>query len=335
MSREEIRKALQHTGESKIAVIGDYTLDRYLYYDPARNEPSVETGNTCYQIDHTEAYPGSAGTIVNNLCALGAQVICIGFAGDDGEGYELRKRLQAEGADISHFIKSEDMQTCVYMKPMEKQPDGSYKETNRLDIRNFFRPDARLEEQLYQSLLDVLDEVKAVIILDQYMQADMGALTSEMRQRLSDLAARRPDKLFLVDSRAFLKDYRHMMVKCNAAELARIPPVQEGEMSLAEMEEKMALLNRQNHTAFFLTRGEDGIVIADGQSIQTVPAYRVSGPLDIVGAGDATTAGIMLGLTAGLSAADAARLGCCVSSITIQQIGRTGTATIAQVLERL
>ena len=57
--------------------------------------------------------------------------------------------------------------------------------------------------------------------------------------------------------------------------------------------------------------------------------------LDIVGAGDSTSAGFVLGLTRGLSRRQAAMVGCCVSSITIQQIGTTGTATVPQVLTRL
>lgn len=57
--------------------------------------------------------------------------------------------------------------------------------------------------------------------------------------------------------------------------------------------------------------------------------------VDIVGAGDATNAGIVLGLTLGLTPEQAALLGNCVSSLTIQQLGTTGTATPQMVTERL
>ena len=66
-----------------------------------------------------------------------------------------------------------------------------------------------------------------------------------------------------------------------------------------------------------------------------IPAFRVTGPIDIVGAGDATNAGLVTGLVLGLTRAEAARLACCISSITIQQLNTTGTATPAQVAERL
>jgi sugar/nucleoside kinase (ribokinase family) len=65
-----------------------------------------------------------------------------------------------------------------------------------------------------------------------------------------------------------------------------------------------------------------------------VPGYAVAGPIDIVGAGDSTTAGIVCGLCAGATPVEAAALGNLVASITIQQIGTTGTASPEQVIAR-
>ena len=63
-------------------------------------------------------------------------------------------------------------------------------------------------------------------------------------------------------------------------------------------------------------------------------AYPVSGPIDPVGAGDSTSAGIACAAAAGLDAAAAAAFGCLVASITVQQLGTTGTASPGQVRER-
>jgi len=66
-----------------------------------------------------------------------------------------------------------------------------------------------------------------------------------------------------------------------------------------------------------------------------VPGYRVSGPIDIVGAGDSVTAGTVMALCAGATLSEAALVGNLVASITIQQIGATGTATSQQLRDRL
>jgi sugar/nucleoside kinase (ribokinase family) len=56
--------------------------------------------------------------------------------------------------------------------------------------------------------------------------------------------------------------------------------------------------------------------------------------VDIVGAGDSATSGIVLSLLAGATEVEAAAVGNLVASITVQQLGTTGTATPDQVVER-
>jgi sugar/nucleoside kinase (ribokinase family) len=87
--------------------------------------------------------------------------------------------------------------------------------------------------------------------------------------------------------------------------------------------------------AAFCTMGERGILVArPGQDLSLVPACPVNGPIDIVGAGDAATSGIVTALLSGTSELEAAAFGNLIASITIQQLGTTGTATPEQVRER-
>ena len=78
-----------------IAVLGDFCLDRYLEIDPALAETSLETGLSVFNVVRVRAQPGGAGTVLNNLAALGiGRIIPVGFAGDDGEGFELIARCR-------------------------------------------------------------------------------------------------------------------------------------------------------------------------------------------------------------------------------------------------
>jgi len=82
----------------RVAVLGDFFLDKYLDTDPALAEVSVETGKTAHQVVSIRTSPGVAGTIVNNLASLGAgEIHVLGITGDDGEAYDLRKALAALG----------------------------------------------------------------------------------------------------------------------------------------------------------------------------------------------------------------------------------------------
>ena len=62
----------------------------------ASDETSIETGLPVYNVVEVRRQPGAAGTILNNLVALGVgEIHAVGFCGDDGEGYELRRALAA------------------------------------------------------------------------------------------------------------------------------------------------------------------------------------------------------------------------------------------------
>jgi len=61
----------------RVAVIGDFFLDKYLEVDPRLAEPSLETGKTAHQVVGTRHAPGAAGTVVNNLAALMALKIAL------------------------------------------------------------------------------------------------------------------------------------------------------------------------------------------------------------------------------------------------------------------
>ena len=78
----------------RIALVGDFCLDRYLEIDPARKEISIETGLPVHNVVRVRSQPGAAGTILNNLVALEIKTIYpIGFCGVDGEGFELQRAL--------------------------------------------------------------------------------------------------------------------------------------------------------------------------------------------------------------------------------------------------
>ena len=79
----------------RIGLIGDICLDRYFEIDPGLQETSIETNLAVHNVVRVRCQPGGAGTILNNLIALGVGTIYPAtIIGDDGEGYELRRALQ-------------------------------------------------------------------------------------------------------------------------------------------------------------------------------------------------------------------------------------------------
>src|ERR1043165_969856 len=152
-----LEKILASIPSLTIGVMGDLFLDRYLDLDALLTEPSIETGLDAYQVVNVRAYPGAAGTVINNLVALGAgQIIPISMIGDDGEGYELRQALEKmPSVVLDHLILCSRRRTPTYTKPMLSQKGTQARELNRLDIKNRQRLPVEVEDDLVASLAQV------------------------------------------------------------------------------------------------------------------------------------------------------------------------------------
>src|SRR6266852_5248844 len=106
LTNTAIEKILTSIPNRTIGVLGDLFLDRYLDLDASLTEPSIETGLDAYQVVQVRSCPGAAGTVINNLVALGVgRIVPIAMIGDDGEGYELRQALQRmPSVDLSNLV---------------------------------------------------------------------------------------------------------------------------------------------------------------------------------------------------------------------------------------
>jgi sugar/nucleoside kinase (ribokinase family) len=172
-----------------------------------------------------------------------------------------------------------------------------------------------------------------LIVLDQLVDENGGVVNAAVRSMLAHLARSEPNKLLFVDSRRFLGKFDFGTLKGNQLEI--LTACDENETGDAAVSRSLDALARKTGRPAFCTIGERGILVArPGHKPQVVPGYPVSGPIDIVGAGDAATSGIVSALLSGASELEAAALGNLVASITVQQIGTTGTASPEQVRQR-
>lgn len=336
MNKERFKTLLDRFSKTHILVVGDFFLDLYLDLDRALNETSLETGLEAYQVIGVRSSPGAAGTVTSNLRALGVQVTALGAAGDDGMGYELLRGLRARGVDVTPLIQSGDLFTPTYIKPMMHQAGGHTHELNRLDIKNRASLPAEIQARIIDRLHDLAARVDGIVIADQVTERNSGVITDRVRAELTALARQRPAQVIIADSRARIGEFHSIITKPNACEAMRAIEPRKGETGpdRRAAERCGRALYERTGRPVFLTVGADGILVFDCEGMTHVPGISVSGPIDIVGAGDSALAGIAAALCCEASNAQAALIGNLVASITIQQIGATGTATPQQVLDR-
>ncbi|MDB5307202.1 MAG: carbohydrate kinase [Gemmataceae bacterium] len=322
-----------------VGLLGDLFLDRYLDIDPARDEPSVETGLTAYQVVGVRSYPGALGTVLNNLAALGlGRIYPIAAIGDDGEGYELRQALQATaGVEMGGVFPAPGRRTPTYTKPMVLENGKPTRELNRLDIKNRTAMPTAAQDTILELLEAAWPRLDALIVLDQVSEEESGVVTRRVREKLADLGDRDPGKFVLADSRERIGLFRNVCAKPNAIECEKAIPHSgapaQGEEGLFQSR-CIELARSRTKRVVFGTQGDRGIFLAratGGGGGSGIAAYPVSGPVDICGAGDSCSAGITCAMVAGATHEQAAAFGNLVASITVQQIGVTGTASPEQV----
>jgi bifunctional ADP-heptose synthase (sugar kinase/adenylyltransferase) len=312
-------------------------LDKYLDLDSQLTETSVETGLDAYQIARVRCYPGAGGTVLNNLKALGVgNLYAVSVVGNDGESFELLRALRERNVDSDGVVARSDRMTPTYTKPMLSQCDGPSRELNRLDIKNRTPAAVEQDEQVIEKLDALASRVDAVIVADQVTERNHGVITDTVRSHLAVLAERHPRVVFFADSRSHIGLFQNVLAKPNRSELAAAAGcgALADDTPLSEVQTAAQWLLQRTSRAVFTTVGPDGILYVDREATCHIPGVPVSGPIDIVGAGDSTTAGIVSALCAGATPVQAAHIGCLVASITIQQIGVTGTASPEQVRAR-
>jgi sugar/nucleoside kinase (ribokinase family) len=209
------------------------------------------------------------------------------------------------------------------------------REIERIDIVNRTPTPAHLEVELLARLERLLPQVDAVILLDQVNEPDRGVHTTKVRSAICKLASDYPEVVFYADSRKQIDRFENVIIKVNHREALRATGRPEVEEPIPDqLKEPGRILMERTQRPVVITMGPKGMLLTEPAGQTVVAGIPVSGPIDIVGAGDSATAGMVLSLCCDASLPQAALVGNLVASITIQQLGTTGTASPDQVLAR-
>lgn len=336
MDISRLQALIDRFGNCRIAILGDFFLDKYLDVDPGIAEISIETGRTAHQLIGIRCSPGAAGTVVNNLAALGAgQLHLLGFTGDDGEGFELRRALERLGCNLDGLIPVPGRFTPTYLKPRDCKDPALGGEHERYDTKNRRPTPDAVQGQVIARLERLLPGVDAVIILDQVEEPECGIVTTQVREVVVELGRRYADKILWADSRRRIGLFRNVVIKINAQEA--IKETSSHAASPADddaLRRAVVMLRERAGRPVYVTSGARGIWVSDPQ-LELVRGVRVGEPTDPTGAGDSATAGAVLALCSGANPTEAALVANLVASITVQQLATTGIAFPEQLGPRL
>lgn len=321
---DDLEAVLEQMRTVRVAVFGDFCLDAYWLIDSDESELSVESGLPVRRVRSQKYSLGAAANVVANVAALGVgSIYAVGVVGDDLYGGLMLKMLQDIGVDTQGFICSQkDWQTVVFGKPYI---DGN--EQSRIDFGGF----NKISSDSIDALTKELDRIAGmvdIVILNQ--QVPDGVSTEKMVEKINEVIVRHPKCKFIVDSRHRPELYKGAMLKINAHEAARVVdhPIAVDERITADQARQYALeLYKRSSMPVFVTRGENGIVVADEKGLQDVPGIQIVERSDPVGAGDTTVSALAAVLGGGNGCLVSAKIANIAASITVRKLQTTGTAT--------
>jgi rfaE bifunctional protein kinase chain/domain len=327
---KEITGILTDVSRVSIAVIGDFCIDAYWDIDTRANERSIETGKRTVAIRSQRYSLGGAGNVATNLAALGVRrTFALGVTTDDVFGREMTRQMRSLKIRIGGLVgQSEGWETPVYAKPYR----GSV-EQRRIDFGRFNSLSGNSEKKLIATLRDEVSKVDGVIVNQQLPQS---IFTRTVIRALNNVVEQYPGKIFLADSRHRISDFRSMIYKLNAIEAAALfgKNVKQNELiGTTQLGGYAENFFKQFRKPVFITRGRLGILLFDDNGAQDIPALKVSGAVDPVGAGDTVVAALAASLAAGTTPAQAGRLAMIAAAITVRKLRETGTASQQEILQ--
>ena len=229
MTPERVQEITARYARLRVAVVGDYCLDRYLEIDPARTETSLETGRTVRNVVRVRAQPGAAGTILNNLAALGVGTLLpVGFCGEDGEGFELQRALAAlPGVRLDHFRPTPTRRTFTYCKPLVVAAGRPPEELDRLDSKNWTPTPAGVQADLVSRVNTLIPAIDAVMVISRIpvTTAEVAAWPTASALRPHCMPRRQPAKAIIALDK-FGKSFENETVSGTTSGVLGTAPVQ-------------------------------------------------------------------------------------------------------------
>lgn len=294
--------------ETRVLVVGDVMLDRYIWGDVDRISPEAPV--PVVRMAHHTEQPGGAANVAMNIAGLGAGAALAGFTGEDEESTALERALLNAGI-ASHLMPVAGHPTTSKLRIL-----GGQQQILRLDVEQTHGYTAGAYETLLAMVREALPSVHAVVLSD-YAK---GVLTEEVCRAIID-AARALRIPVLVDPkhRDFSR-YRGATTICpNLHELSAATGIGPKETD-ALLAAAARLLPELGLDYLTVTLSEKGIAVVGrlGTTIYPAVARQV---FDVSGAGDTVIATLALSLASGLPIEAAVPLANIAAGVAVSKVG--------------
>jgi D-glycero-beta-D-manno-heptose-7-phosphate kinase len=313
LTRDRLLHLIQRMKESRVVVVGDIMLDRYLVGDTERLSPEAPVPVVTVRERH--AALGGAANVAANVAALGARSLLVGVVGDDTDGAAIRQELAVARLEDRFVISVAGRPTTSKTRIIARS-----QQIVRIDDEVETLLDGSDLERLVRVVRDALADADALLLEDY----NKGALPPTLIAAAMEIARRRGIPI-VVDPkfRQFFEYAGATVFKPNRRELESALGAAVDLKNGNALPEVLARLKVDN---LLVTLGAEGMVLVmkDG-SLTHIPSIARD-IYDVSGAGDTVTAWMGAAMAAGASVREAAQLANYAAGV---EVGKAGVATVS------
>jgi rfaE bifunctional protein kinase chain/domain len=310
-----VRELLSRLAGRRVTVVGDVMLDHFQVGRVDRISPEAPV--PVVRFVREEYRLGGAANVAHNIAALGGRVTLVGLVGDDEAARELRRGLDRAGVDHAGLVADASRPTTRKVRVVTLRNQ----QVARVDHEADGDASEASEQQLIARLTAAAADAEAIVLSD-YAK---GVVTPKVIAAAL-AAARASGAPLLVDP------------KVPQAERYRGAALITPNHHEAEVMTQMAIrgegdarqaarrLHERTGANVLITWGEHGMWIFDrsgGATVEEALPAAAREVADVTGAGDTVIAVLALGLAAGGSLSDAARLANLAAGLVVAHFGPT------------
>jgi D-beta-D-heptose 7-phosphate kinase / D-beta-D-heptose 1-phosphate adenosyltransferase len=303
----------------KLLVIGDLMIDHYLWGSCERISPEAPV--QVVNVKSESAVLGGAGNVINNLCALGAQVDVISVVGGCEISDELKALLTDIQVNTQYLITQKDRITSKKSRIIAAQ-----QQVVRYDRESTDEISNESQKKILASFKSIIANYDGVLLSDY----GKGVLTFELTQALITLSNENGKKVLIdpkgLDYSKYKGAYLLTPNKKEASEATNINIVDDSSLTRAITQ----LKDECDLDVSLITLSEDGVAIYDND-LRTHPTVARE-VFDVTGAGDTVLASLGFALACNIDIDKAIKFSNLAAGVVVGKIG-SATATLNEIIE--
>jgi len=320
LDQSRAEQILSQARACRIAVLGDVMLDEFIWGEVTRISPEAPVPVVNVQRESTRL--GGAANVLANIAALGAAATVIGVVGKDSAAEKLRESMRVNSLQAGDSLVIDEQRPTT----IKTRIIAHHQMVVRTDREFRTHVNGRIEARIIDTVKKAIADADALVISDY----DKGVITPRVLSEVLPLAYRRIPVLVDPKIRNFDSYRPATLVTPNHHEALRLTNSEEDtDEGLKIAAQKIR--ERLSCDAVLITRGERGMMLAEGNQDPIYVETAAREVFDVTGAGDTVIATLATALAAGASMKEAAVLANQAAGIVVAKLG-TATATAGEVI---